>query len=145
MDIKQTDFILLIFNCNKYRYKALKQKETWLNNFTIMPFFHVIGDTQLTTDYIFNNEEHILYVKVPDDYVSLPNKVIAAYNAIHKEYIFRYIFKTDDDQNLIQIQFLNTIKNILLNKLPKIHYGGEIITPTKKKNETKCIKNKCLI
>ena len=131
MELKQTDFILLIFNCNKYRYKALKQKETWLNNFNIMPFFHVIGDTQLTTDYLFNNEEHILYVKVSDDYVSLPKKVIAAYDAIHKEYVFRYIFKTDDDQNLTQIQFLKIIKNLLLNRLPKIHYGGEIINVDK--------------
>ena len=26
----EQDYILLIFNCVKYRFKALKQKETWI-------------------------------------------------------------------------------------------------------------------
>jgi hypothetical protein len=121
------DFILLIFNCKKYRYKALKQKETWLQNFTSMPFFHVIGEPQLTTEYLIDEEQHILYVNVSDDYNSLPKKVISAYEAIHKEFIFSYIFKTDDDQNLLQPKFLDTIKNLLLKQIPKIHYGGHII------------------
>jgi hypothetical protein len=96
-----------------------------------MPYFHVIGNPELTTEYIIDEFEHILYVKVPDDYNSLPKKVIAAYEAINKEYIFRYIFKTDDDQNLIQIQFLEILKKLLINRLPKIHYGGEVINVDK--------------
>jgi hypothetical protein len=131
MSMKFSEFILLIFNCKKYRYKALKQKKTWLNNFKIMPFFHVIGDIQLTSDYVFYENENILYVKVEDDYKSLPKKVIAAYEAIQKEYIFNYIFKTDDDQNLLQLQFIDIIKNILIKSSPKIHYGGEIINVDK--------------
>ena len=131
MNTAFSQFIFLIFNCEKYRYKALKQKETWLKNFKIMPYFHVIGDIQLTTDYLIDEIEHILYVKVPDDYVSLPKKVIAAYEAIQKEYTFKYIFKTDDDQNLLQINFLNVTQNLLLTKLPKIHYGGQIINVNK--------------
>ena len=59
------DFILLILNCVKYREKALKQKETWLN--TGLPddllFFHVIGNPNLETEYIFDNEDKVLYVK----------------------------------------------------------------------------------
>ena len=131
MNTTFSEFILLIFNCKKYRYKALKQKETWLNNFQNMPFFHVIGDIQLTTDYLIDKTEHILYVKQQDDYISLPKKVIAAYEAIQKEYTFKYIFKTDDDQNLLQIQFLNITQNLLLTKLPKIHYAGQIINVDK--------------
>ena len=131
MNTTFSEFILLIFNCKKYRYKALKQKETWLNNFQNMPFFHVIGDIQLTTDYLIDKNEHILYVKQQDDYISLPKKVIAAYEAIQKEYTFKYIFKTDDDQNLLQIQFLNITQNLLLTKLPKIHYAGQIINVDK--------------
>lgn len=130
-NIKVADFILLIINCEKYRHKALKQKETWLHNITNIPYYHVIGNTELTKDYIFNDSENILYVKVPDDYISLPKKVIAAYEAIQKEFSFKYIFKTDDDQNLIQIKFLSIIKNLLLTKLPKIHYGGEVINVDK--------------
>jgi hypothetical protein len=131
MITKFTEFILLIFNCEKYRYKALKQKETWLKNFTSLPFFHVIGNPQLTNDYLFIYSENILYVKTEDDYNSLPKKVIAAYEAVQKEFIFKYIFKTDDDQNLIQIKFLDILKNLLINKLPKIHYGGEFINVDK--------------
>jgi len=127
MKIMPSDFILLIFNCQKYRYKALKQKQTWLKDFTWMPYFHVIGDLELTRDYQFDKEENILYVKVADDYNSLPKKVVAAYNAINKEFLFKYIFKTDDDQYLCDIKFLLTIKNILLNKVPRIHYGGYIV------------------
>lgn len=131
MNTTFSEFILLIFNCKKYRYKALKQKETWLKNFQNMPFFHVIGDVQITTDYLIDKTEHILYVKQQDDYISLPKKVIAAYEAIQKEYTFKYIFKTDDDQNLLQIQFLNITQNLLLTKLPKIHYAGQIINVDK--------------
>jgi hypothetical protein len=131
MNLKTSDFVLLIFNCNKYRYKALKQKDTWLKDFTLMPYFHVIGDINIGSDYLFDYTEKILYVKVLDDYNSLPKKVIAAYAAINKEYIFKYIFKTDDDQNLNNIQFLNTIKDILTNKIPTIHYAGYIVNVDK--------------
>lgn len=131
MVTKFSEFILLIFNCEKYRYKALKQKETWLNNFTCMPYFHVIGDIKLTKEYSIDEDNHILYVKTPDDYVSLPKKVISAYEAINKEYTFNYIFKTDDDQNLLQPKFFGIIKDLLIKRLPKIHYAGEIINVDK--------------
>ena len=125
MTTRVSDFILLIFNCEKYRFKALKQKETWLKDFTLMPYFHVIGNPELTNNYLFDFDENILYVKTPDDYNSLPKKVISAFEAINNEYTYRYIFKTDDDQNLDNIQFLKTTQNLLLTN--KIHYGGYIV------------------
>jgi hypothetical protein len=96
-----------------------------------MPYFHVIGDLDLNDEYKFDYDENILYVRVPDDYNSLPKKVIAAYNAIYKTYIFKYIFKTDDDQNLCDNKFLNTIQYLLLNKRPTINYGGFIVNVDK--------------
>lgn len=135
--MKVVQFVLLIFNCNKYKFKADKQNRTWLKelsnseNYNMMPYFHVIGDTNIDTDYKFDNNEHILYLKVPDDYNSLPKKVISAYEAINKEYIFNYVFKTDDDQNLIKLDFLNVIQNLLLKKIPKIHYAGQLINVDK--------------
>jgi hypothetical protein len=131
MNIKYSDFVLLIFNCEKYRFKALTQKQTWLNEFTLMPYFHVIGNPTLTSDYIFDLDERVLYVKTDDDYKSLPKKVISAYEAINKEYVFKYIFKTDDDQNLTNITFIKTIQNILLTSKNKIHYAGHIINVDK--------------
>lgn len=125
------DFILLIFNCKKYHYKALKQKETWLKDFNIMPYFHVIGEPELESEYNFDYINKILYVRVLDDYNSLPKKVISAYNAIYNTFTFKYIFKTDDDQLLCDNKFLITIKYLLINKSPTIHYGGFIVNVDK--------------
>ena len=125
------DFILLIMNCKKYDYKALKQKQTWLKDFFIMPYFHVQGEPNLDTDYKFVLEENMLYVRVDDDYNSLPKKVIDAYKAVNTEFSFKYIFKTDDDQNVLDIKFFETIKKLVLNISPKIHYGGHIVNVDK--------------
>jgi len=131
MSLKASDFILLIFNCKKYRHKALKQKETWLKNFKLMPYFHVIGDPELETNYKFDETENILWLKVLDDYNSLPKKVIAAYTAVNTEYTFKYIFKTDDDQILCDNKFLITMQLLLKNKAPRVHYGGYIVNVDK--------------
>lgn len=131
MPLIKADYILLILNCKKYIYKASKQKETWLKNFTLMPYFHVIGDIELTTNYMFDRENNILYVKTEDDYNSLPQKVISAFIAVSLEYKFEYIFKTDDDQMLQIEHFLPSIQSILKKKTPKVHYGGNIIKVAK--------------
>ena len=126
------DYILLIFNCHRYRYKALKQKESWI---PLLPetllYFHVLGDPTLETDYLFIKEDNILLVKIEDDYNSLPKKVIRAYKAIKETYQFKYIFKTDDDQQVTNIKIFDTIISLLDKKYDfqdvKIHYGGHIV------------------
>ena len=130
---KNNDYILLIFNCLKYRYKALKQKETWLPSIpNKLLYFHVLGDPVLEKDYIIDEESHILYVKTDDDYNSLPKKVVAAFAAIHSVYNFKYIFKTDDDQTVSSenIRFFQILMNTLDTKAnaKKPEYGGNIIT-----------------
>ena len=125
---KEQDFILLIMNCQKYRYKAEYQKKTWLKTLTPkLIYYHVIGNESLEKDFIFDDEEKILWVKTPDDYNSLPKKVISAYQAINDSFIYKYIFKTDDDQNLINPKFLDTIINILSTKENPPHYGGHVV------------------
>jgi len=126
------DYILLIFNCQRYRFKAQKQKDTWLPNIPAnLKYFHVIGDPELTNNYEFLIEENILLVKVEDDYNSLPKKVIRAFEAIKEKYQFKYIFKTDDDQQLTNIKFFDTIMSLLNRKYHDpdtiIHYGGHIV------------------
>jgi len=38
------DYILLIFNCEKYRYKAQKQKESWLKQIpSYLKYYHVLS------------------------------------------------------------------------------------------------------
>jgi len=115
-------------NCKKYEKKAEFQKRTWLPLIpSYLKFYHVIGDETIEDPYIFDDENRILWVKTADDYNSLPKKVITAYQAIYERFQFKYLFKTDDDQILVQPQFFNILVNVLSNKLPKPHYGGFIV------------------
>ena len=126
----EQEFILLIMNCKKYEYKATYQKNTWLQNIpTFIKYYHVLPflKVEKVDEFKFDNENNILYVKCEDDYNSLPKKVISAYNAIHETFNYKYIFKTDDDQNLINLGFLDVISNLIKIKQPISHYGGNII------------------
>ena len=68
----EQDFILLIMNCKKYQKKAIFQKITWLPRIpSYLIYYHVIGDETLDTDFKFDNESRILWLKVADDYNSL--------------------------------------------------------------------------
>lgn len=131
------DYILLIFNCVKYRFKALKQQETWLPKLLGLQhnliYFHVIGDPNLDKDkdYLIDEEQRILWLRVEDDYNSLPKKVINAYETITKIYNFKYIFKTDDDQMVTPVKFFDTLITVLNSRyhdvLKRVHYGGHIV------------------
>lgn len=127
---EEQDYLLLIMNCVKYRHKAEEQKRTWLYNSNI-PYYHVLGDPDMLIDHVFDEEERILWVKVRDDYNSLPKKVMAAYAAIRKTFQhLKYVFKTDDDQMLqssMAFKFFNKIATTLEAKNPKVHYGGQVI------------------
>jgi hypothetical protein len=123
----EQEYILLIMNCKKYLKKAKYQKMTWLPKLpSYLSYYHVIGDTNLDTKYKFDNDSKILWLNVPDDYNSLPKKVIRAYEAINETFNVKYIFKTDDDQILANDKFIDIVKNIL-DKKSAIYYGGYIV------------------
>jgi len=124
----EQDYIMLIINCKKYLKKALFQKKTWLPKIpSYLKYYHVIGDDELKEDFTFDNENQILWVKVSDDYNSLPKKVIAAYNAVANTFNFKYIYKTDDDQILVNDKLFDILNGLLTNARPRIHYGGYIV------------------
>jgi hypothetical protein len=124
----EQDFIMLIMNCKKYVKKALFQKCTWLKTIPdYLKYYHVIGDESLETAYKFDDENNILWVKVADDYNSLPKKVISSYEAVYDTFDFKYLFKTDDDQILVKPLFFDVIKNLITNIVPPPHYGGYIV------------------
>jgi hypothetical protein len=128
--MKNQDYILLIMNCKKYKYKAEAQKQGWLQNVPKnIIYYHVIGDESITNNYMFDDNNKILYVKTPDDYNSLPHKVIKSFFAIHNEFQYKYIFKTDDDQNLIDILFFDNLTKSIETISPD--YGGNLITISK--------------
>ena len=123
----EQDYIMLIMNCKKYLKKAKFQKMTWLPKIPdYLTFYHVIGEPDLDVKYRFDNENRILWIKVEDDYNSLPKKVIRAYQAINETFNFKYLYKTDDDQILVNEKFLHVVKGITSNAR-KIHYGGYIV------------------
>jgi len=123
----QQDYIMLIMNCKKYVKKAKFQKMTWLPKIPCyLKFYHVIGELELDCEFKFDDENQILWIKVADDYNSLPKKVIRAYDAINKTFNYKYIFKTDDDQILVNNKFFDVVKG-LTDREPKIHYGGYIV------------------
>jgi len=122
------EFILLIMNCKKYENKATIQKMTWLKTIpSYLIYYHVVGDETLDNDFVFDDVNQVLWVKTPDDYNSLPKKVIASYEAVNKTFDYKYIFKTDDDQMLTNPNFFNTITKLITNKRPVSHYGGFIV------------------
>lgn len=128
--MKRQDFILLIMNCEKYRYKAQLQKDGWLKHLPQkLIYYHVLGNEDLDTEYKFDEENRVLYVKTKDDYNSLPYKVISAYSAVNSEFDYKYIFKTDDDQHLKEIGMLAQLMNYISVKTP--NYGGKLITIAK--------------
>jgi hypothetical protein len=126
-------YILLILNCYKYKYKADRQIETWLKklNSNII-YFHVIGDVEKcknndtdNAEYFFDFHNRILYTKTKDDYLSLPHKVITALEAVNHTYNYDYIFKTDDDQELVDDGFFNKMMTTLSTK--NYNYGGRLL------------------
>ena len=129
-------YILLILNCYKYKYKAEKQTETWLKKLdSNIIYFHVIGDVEKCkindnddnddANYFFDFHNRILYTKTKDDYLSLPHKVITALEAINDTYNYDYVFKTDDDQELIDDGFFNKMITTLSTK--NYNYGGRLL------------------
>jgi hypothetical protein len=127
----EQDFIMLIMNCKKYVKKAAFQKKTWLPKIPeYLKYYHVIGDETLDSDFKFDESNQILWIKVEDDYNSLPKKVIRAYQAINETFQFKYLFKTDDDQILVKPHFFDILVGLIENKIPKTpktHYGGYIV------------------
>lgn len=123
----EQEYILLIMNCKKYYQKAKIQKESWLKYIpSYLQYYHVIGEPELDSNYKFDYENNILWIKVEDDYNSLPKKVIRSYEAVYETFDFKYILKTDDDQMLINNRFFDIINNLTIVR-PKIHYGGFIV------------------
>lgn len=129
-----SDIVVLILNCKKYKQKAEFQRQTWLRDIETntqnagasLVYYHVIGDPEMDTPYMFDHSGHWLYVKVKDDYCSLPAKVISAFAAVNEIYTYKYIFKTDDDQILIKPTFMGMFFKLLVAK--GANYGGYCLT-----------------
>ena len=117
------DYILLILNCKKYIHKSDIQKRLWVNKLDNIKHFYIRGDENISVDFKF--DKNILYVRCKDDYVSLPTKMILAIEAIKNTFEYKYIFKTDDDQMLVNKNFFSELIHELEEE--KYDYGGFIV------------------
>ena len=72
-----------------------------------------------------DEDESVIYTNTLDDYNSLPSKVITALAGIHSKFDFKYVFKTDDDQDLTIADFFIQLQNELVKS--QYHYGGYIV------------------
>ena len=125
---RRQPFVLLILNCQRYKDKALRQKNTWLKEIpTDLCYYHVQGNPDLPVDFVFKESESFLTVRSPDDYLSLPDKMVRALAAIHAVLDYDYVFKTDDDQRLKDASFFQDLMARLSPPRAAAHYGGNII------------------
>lgn len=65
-------------------------------------FYYFIGDLNLDSEYKIDEENKIVYLKVPDNYESLPLKTQAAVSFVNETYSdsIKGMIKTDDDIDL---------------------------------------------
>lgn len=121
--INSANTCMFILNCKKYNRKRLIQNATWTKELSF-PWFHVIGDPDMATDFMHDAENHLLTVKCKDTYEQLPMKSHLAVRAIVDLFPeVEYILKTDDDMkcNLPKLQeFIHT-------DMRPNDYGGEFI------------------
>lgn len=138
MEKINTDYILIILNCKKYKNKSIIQKNGWLKSIPDnITYYHIIGDKEKckNEDIYIDENDKIIYCNTLDDYNNLPAKVITTLRGINKYFNYKYIFKTDDDQKLNKENFFIDFPKLLENKIPKYHYGGHIVNI---QNDTLC-------
>jgi hypothetical protein len=83
-------------------------------------YFHVIGsrDRCVSSEFLIDLHGRVVYTRTGDDYNSLPHKVITAVHAVHSCLDYDYIYKTDDDQNLVRPDFFPWLRDRVTS------YGG---------------------
>jgi len=110
---------------HKGSVKRDQQAKVWKEtNIQDIEYYYFIGDPRIEDEYKVDEKERIVYLKVPDNYESLPLKT----RGILKFYLENFsdstrgILKTDDD---IEVNPL-LIHKMLLENLDKNYYGLEV-------------------
>jgi len=113
----------MILNCKRYNRKRLVQRASWLQGIKI-PWFHVIGDDTLTTEYLYDEKEKLLKVRCRDTYAELSRKTYLGIKAVAELFpSVEYVVKTDDDMRC-------NIENLesAMTTMRGFDYGGQIIS-----------------
>lgn len=95
------NFLLILSHKNSIFREEQRQKILATNNGKFI-FYYFIGDVNLKSDYLVDESNNVVYLKVPDNYESLSMKTYYAMKFISENYLDKIdgVFKTDDDINL---------------------------------------------
>ena len=90
---------LLILSHEKSKFRNDQKIHLLDTNKDRFFFYYFIGDMTLSEDYKIDEENKIVYLKVPDNYESLSLKTYYAMKFISENYLDKIsgVFKTDDD------------------------------------------------
>jgi predicted nucleic acid-binding Zn finger protein len=92
---------LLILTHKKSTFREKQRQHLLSTNNGKFIFYYFIGDTNLESDYLVDEINNIVYLKVPDNYESLSLKTYYAMKFISENYPnITGVFKTDDDIDL---------------------------------------------
>lgn len=118
------NFLLILSHKKSIVREDQRQKILATNNGKFI-FYYFIGDMSLKSDYVVDEPNNIVYLKVPDNYESLSMKTYYAMKFISENYLDKIdgVFKTDDD---IELDIDKLFKCISDNK--SVQYFGLAVT-----------------
>jgi len=119
-------YFLLILSHKKSTHRDSQRAKILSQNNGKFIFYYFLGDPNLDKDYVIDEPNNIVYLKVPDNYESLSLKTYNAIKFISENYPqIEGIFKTDDD---IDLDIDKLYKLVTENN--KLDYYGEYCDAT---------------
>ena len=112
------EFVILITSCQKYIDKYSEKRKQYIEECKKYPIacYYFIGNPNLTKEYEIDEENKIITVNTPDDYLNLPNKVYNIIKVINSLFPNIYgLFKTDDNVELNIDNLYNKMKELYTN------------------------------
>jgi hypothetical protein len=95
-------FFIAILSHKGSNHREKQRKHLLETDHENLIFYYFIGDPSISEEYKVDENNNIVYLKVPDNYESLPLKTQAAVSFVNKNYsdTIKGMIKTDDDIDL---------------------------------------------
>lgn len=95
-------FFIAILSHKGSKHREEQRKHLLKTNNENLIFYYFIGDLSISEEYKIDEDNNVVYLKVPDNYESLPLKTQAAVSFVNENYSnsIKGMIKTDDDIDL---------------------------------------------